>query len=104
MGGFVCAVVRIITNLLAAVFYAAATVFTLASAVVYLWSIYLGWLKLGLLGVFVTVFMPILGQLVMVYKLWPSTYSNVVVLLLVCAIPLSVLNVVLENLNNHGGR
>ncbi len=102
MGRFVCPVVRFISTLLAAVVYVAAAAFSLASAAIYLWSIYLGWLKLGLLGVFVTAFMPILGQLVMAYKLWPSTYSDLVVLLLVSAIPLSLLKVLLENVRTHG--
>ena len=93
---------KILSLLLAIVTYTYAALFTLAVAAIYLWSIWLGWLKLGLLGVFITIFMPILGQLVMCYKLWPSDYSTLVVVLLVAGVPLSILHAVLERFTAYG--
>lgn len=92
---------KLLSMLLAGVVYAYAIIYTLAIGAIYLWSIWLGWMKLGLLGAFITMFMPVLGQLVMCYKLWPSDFSILVLGLLAAGFPLAILNALMERYTEY---
>lgn len=88
---------KIIASLLAGLYYLASFIVYLATAAVYMWSIFLAWVKFGVLGGLGALLVPILGQITMAYIAWPSDFSTVCVWVLAGNVVLAAIKATLQS-------